>query len=815
MASKKWDHRPEQLAAYRGTPLELIPLHVPDALDRKGRKIGKAPLGKRWRTDPQLTVDEAVSHMRAEGNAGVRLRAEDLVVDVDPRNFREGDDPLARLEADLGFELRARCPTVVTGSGGLHLYLTKPADASLRDTLEDYQGIEFKSLGRQVVAPGSVHPDTGRPYLWDELSPPLSKTPAAPAFLLSLAARPGRTAAVDAGSRSPEELGEMLAGLDAEDFQDHTRWLELMMACHHATAGEGRDEFIEFSTSDPKYAGDGWSIGRRWDSLHSDGNGRRVTEKTLFKELVRKGRAELLPRATAEEDFGDDAQEVQDDYDVSHLPEGDPANGPLEALNAKGYCAVNDRGVFRIFRLRPDYEWPDDDKRTYWETYKKGDFMDILSNVRIQTEDGRVVSVSQEWLRWGGRTSYDGVVFDPGRRIPKSARVLNLWTDWAVEPKKGDWSLLQELLHDGLAAGDTAFYEYAVDWAAHMIQRPDQQAEVAVIFKGQKGTGKGTWGKALTKLAGRHGMHISSQHHFTNHFNAHLRDCLFLFADEAIWAGDKRAEGELKRLITEPTLLFEAKGKDAVTGKNMLHVMMASNEDWVAPASLEDERRFAVTEVSDKYRGNRAFFDALYKQLYEQGGLGALLFDLKKRDLRGFHPRARIPATRALAEQKLTSLDHLDAWWYECLCRGSLGQGRDPIPLPGHLDSLQRWDGGGVRPRFFLAQDLRDSYEDHLGQMRVRGGGASRRSLQTQMGDRLKRRVSTARAVKIKPPADRFDVECWSDGRCLAYALPSLEECRSMFEAQLGSKMDWLLSDEADLAEDLAVDAEELDPLWS
>ncbi|MNV61603.1 hypothetical protein D3C71_1541160 [compost metagenome] len=74
--------------------------------------------------------------------------------------------------------------------------------------------------------------------------------------------------------------------------------------------------------------------------------------------------------------------------------------------------------------------------------------------------------------------------------------------------------------------------------------------------------------------------------------------------------------------------------------------------------------------------------------------------------------------------------------------------------------------------------------------------------------------MPTSLPKKVKAPADRFDVECWSDGRCLAYALPSLEECRSMFEAQLGSKLDWLLSDEADLAEDLVLDAEEDDPLW-
>jgi hypothetical protein len=43
-----------------------------------------------------------------------------------------------------------------------------------------------------------------------------------------------------------------------------------MLAAHHSTNGDGREEFIEWSTSDPQYANDGDLIGRRWDSLLAD-----------------------------------------------------------------------------------------------------------------------------------------------------------------------------------------------------------------------------------------------------------------------------------------------------------------------------------------------------------------------------------------------------------------------------------------------------------------------------------------------------------------------------------------------------------------
>jgi hypothetical protein len=788
---KLWDFRPELLAAYRATGYELIPLHAPDAVDAKGRSVGKAPVGRGWRATPRLSVEEARAHMQAGQNIGVRMRDTDLVVDVDPRNFADGDDPLERLGRDLGIDLTGY-PTVITGSGGKHIYMRKPEDAVLRDTLEAYQGVEFKTLGRQVVAAGSVHPSAERPYVWDDdpLAVPLKDAPMAPEALIELARRPGRMAAVDAGDRTPEELAAMLDGLDPTQYRDHSAWLDLMMACHHATAGEARDEWIEWSTSDPQYAGDAWIIGRRWDSLHADQFGRRITEKTLFKALVTAGRQDLLPRTAAEDDFPEDLEEVQDGDEadllemLALLPDGDPANGPLEKMNAMGYAAVNENGVFRVYRQRMDYTW-EGGPRMYWETQRKGDFLDILSNVRIQKTKGdkvQVVPLAGEWLKWGGRTSYDGVAFDPGNRIPRSAKVLNLWTDWAVEPKKGDWSLLQKLLLEGLCDGDRESYEYVLDWSAYMIQHPDKQAEVAVVFKGAKGTGKGTYFRALGHLAGRHGMHISSQHHFTNHFNAHLRDCVFLFADEAMWAGDKRAEGELKRLITEPTILFEAKGKDAVTGRNMLHVAMASNEDWVIPASMEDERRFAVFEVGTGFRGNRAFFDALYAQM-DSGGYAALLFDLKTRKLGDFHPRSRIPQTHALAQQKLQSLDSWDSWWYDCLCRGDLGH--DVKPAEG------RWDDPDPTSSCkMIVDDLKASLEEHLRKVGDRYFG--RRSMDTTMGQRMSRRVPTGlRKWRIKAPDDRMDLKADSSGRVYAYQLPTLAECRAMFENQVGSKLPW------------------------
>lgn len=112
------------------------------------------------------------------------------MVDVDPRNFPEGRDSLAELAAAVGLPLSS-APHVLTGNRdhpGHHYYFLKPAGVSLLDSVEGFEGVEFKSLGRQVVAVGSVHP-TGGLYRWAPDSPPLHNMPDLPARLVEMARR--------------------------------------------------------------------------------------------------------------------------------------------------------------------------------------------------------------------------------------------------------------------------------------------------------------------------------------------------------------------------------------------------------------------------------------------------------------------------------------------------------------------------------------------------------------------------------------------------------------------------------------------------
>lgn len=320
-------------------------------------------------------------------------------------------------------------------------------------------------------------------------------------------------------------------------------------------------------------------------------------------------------------------------------------------------------------------------------------------------------------------------------------------------------------IRDNACAGDETLFNYVLDWLANLFQNPAEPGKVAIVFKGNKGTGKGKIAEWVLKACGQHGLQISNSRHLVGNFNAHLRDCVFLFADEAFWAGDKQGDSVLKTLVTERLIAVEAKGVDVVMAKNMLHIMMASNADWVVPAS-HDERRYAVFQMSDAHQQDHPYFAAIDK-LMEAGGLAAMLHELMNRE---YNPKALllVPQTEALRDQQQLSMPADTKWWYEKLYNGEL--------LPG--TSLENWaDAPQSVMRDLLHQDFRDS---------MRGHSASvDRTDETALGIYLKKFVPNLDKRQRTVPIGCIKVRKWF------WIIPPLAECRAHFDRISGRSWPW------------------------
>jgi hypothetical protein len=371
------------------------------------------------------------------------------------------------------------------------------------------------------------------------------------------------------------------------------------------------------------------------------------------------------------------------------------------------------------------------------------------------------------WVKHPMRKQFEQVVFKPEAETPGS---LNLWRGWGLEDKPGDWSMMQEHLYDNVCKKSKADYDYLLRWMAKMVQQPGSPAEVAIVTIGKRGTGKSIVAKALGKIFGAHHMAVSNARHVVGNFNYHLRDVVFLFLDEAFWAGDKQHESVLKTLITEPFLVVEGKGKDAITAPNVLHIMMASNSDWVVPAGLE-ERRFAVFEVADTRMQDTQFFGQMSAQM-KAGGYSAMFHDLKHLPLDGFEIRT-IPKNQSLLDQKIHSLGREQAWWFQKLVFGKI------------LASDENW------PELVACEWMYDDYCKTLDKARV-----NRKSLEVEFSMKMKKlfpreEFQRESAVLNITRTNQFGESVPDRLRTYAYRVPPLEECRRWFEGVLQQPVDW------------------------
>ncbi|WP_346221058.1 primase-helicase family protein [Fulvimarina sp. MAC3] len=297
---------------------------------------------------------------------------------------------------------------------------------------------------------------------------------------------------------------------------------------------------------------------------------------------------------------------------------------------------------------------------------------------------------------------------------------------------------------------------------AQIMQEPRNKPGTAVVLRGGMGVGKTIVGQVVGSLLGRHYVYADDPRYLVGNFNIHMATCLFLQADEAVWAGDKHAEGRLKGLVTSTSQMIEAKGVDPVKLDNHLRLLMTSNSDWVVPAG-KDERRFAIFEVAPHCAQRHEYFGELLDEI-ENGGRERLLYELLQVDLSAVNLRD-IPKTEALFEQKVHSLDPIEAWLFERLQAGT--------PTRKH----ELW------PEFVKTSDLVDDYIATAERV-----GISRRSTESQFGIKLKKLMPAARPCRRLVPADGGGT---SVTRATGYDLPALHEARSAFEETLQQPIEW------------------------
>ena len=400
--------------------------------------------------------------------------------------------------------------------------------------------------------------------------------------------------------------------------------------------------------------------------------------------------------------------------------------------------------------------------------------------VRVGKE---IKTLGDVWLKSGRRRQYEGIEFAPtGGR----AGYFNLWQGFSVEPREGDCSKFLAHLRDNVAKHDEALFMWVVGWFAQIVQEPTQKLGTSLALRGPQGAGKTKVGEVVGSLFSDHYALVADPRYITGNFNSHMKSLLLLHADEAFWAGDKRAEGRLKDLVTGSFFFLELKHIDPIPVANYLRLFVTGNQDWLVPAGF-GERRFAVLDMGEEHVKDLPYFAAVDEEM-NNGGREALLYHLLHFDLSRVNLRV-IPKTSALLEQQIESATPEQAWWLDTL-------------RSGRLPSEE------ANPALCLKKRLFRRYVRHANLQGVR-----RKVIETTIGIFMKKYVGPALQTnkRMKYPIYTRDhrtitKEDW------AYEFPPLADCRKKFAKEMQQDIEWENETDEWQSEDERV--EDDDPPW-
>lgn len=296
----------------------------------------------------------------------------------------------------------------------------------------------------------------------------------------------------------------------------------------------------------------------------------------------------------------------------------------------------------------------------------------VTEKVWIKPDNVKIIDI---WWNYPARAFYDGVCFAPnGRRLHgkiADPQKFNLWTGFAEEGSPGDWSLLKKHLLEVVCDGDETAYEYVLNWLAHMFQYPWDKPGVAIVVWGEKRTGKGTVADAIRAAVGAfHSRMINKKDQAVGKFALSATPLLFTQMEEALFSKDPTVQGPLKSMITDPTENIELKFKTPYEVDSFGRYWFNSNEETPVPIT-HDEERYFVLKINNSKANDTDYFKAIRQQLYQDGGLAAMVYELKNRDISKFDVR-KPPKTKHRDAMVAKMIDNGDRAIAEMLYAGEV-----------------------------------------------------------------------------------------------------------------------------------------------
>lgn len=198
---------------------------------------------------------------------------------------------------------------------------------------------------------------------------------------------------------------------------------------------------------------------------------------------------------------------------------------------------------------------------------------------------------------------------------------LNLYEPIGHQPKEGDFSHIQALLHH--IFGEQ--YELGVDYLQLLYLHPIQKLPILLLVSEERNTGKSTFLNFL-KAMFRNNVTFNTNEDFRSQFNSDWAGKLIIVVDEVLL--NRREDSErLKNLSTTLSYKVEAKGKDRDEIAFFAKFVLCSNNERLPVIIDPGETRYWVRKIHHLKNDDTHFLQKLIEEI------PAFLYFLQHRSL--------------------------------------------------------------------------------------------------------------------------------------------------------------------------------------
>lgn len=198
---------------------------------------------------------------------------------------------------------------------------------------------------------------------------------------------------------------------------------------------------------------------------------------------------------------------------------------------------------------------------------------------------------------------------------------LNLYEPIGHQPKEGDFSHIQALLHH--IFGEQ--YELGVDYLQLLYLHPIQKLPILLLVSEERNTGKSTFLNFL-KAMSRNNVTFNTNEDFRSQFNSDWAGKLIIVVDEVLL--NRREDSErLKNLSTTLSYKVEAKGKDRDEIAFFAKFVLCSNNERLPVIIDPGETRYWVRKIHHLENDDTHFLQKLIEEI------PAFLYFLQHRSL--------------------------------------------------------------------------------------------------------------------------------------------------------------------------------------